>query len=181
MTAAEIFAIPGAKRFWPTIERVEDYIKIKKEQKAKNGGKDIKDVWAKRQSGSGSFSLNIFIYQCLLARFAYKLYTKSGRLTYSAINNGPNVLCSQPPEWMITSLIVSKMFPQNIVFISALVHAWYLWLSCPLSKFKLSGLGCVLSNLQFHLIFNCFLWRDLRPHLRCSGYGFANHRMKPKI
>lgn len=44
MTAAEIFAIPGAKRFWPTIERVEDYIKIKKEQKAKNGGKDIKDV-----------------------------------------------------------------------------------------------------------------------------------------
>ena len=62
MTAAEIFAIPGAKRFWPTIERVEDYIKIKKEQKAKNGGKDIKDVWAKRQSGSGSFSLNMFAY-----------------------------------------------------------------------------------------------------------------------
>lgn len=44
MTAAEILAIPGAKKFFPTLERAEAYIKIKKEEKAKNGGKDIKDV-----------------------------------------------------------------------------------------------------------------------------------------
>ena len=44
MSAAEILAIPGAKKYWSTVSQVEEYIRIMKEQKAKNGGKDYKDI-----------------------------------------------------------------------------------------------------------------------------------------
>jgi hypothetical protein len=43
MTAAEILKVPGAKKYWATIEQVEMYIKRMKEQKAANGGKDCMD------------------------------------------------------------------------------------------------------------------------------------------
>jgi hypothetical protein len=44
MNASDILAIPGAKKYWSTIEEVEEYIKEMADQKAKNGGKDIKDA-----------------------------------------------------------------------------------------------------------------------------------------
>jgi hypothetical protein len=44
MSAAEILAIPGARKYWSSVDQVEEYIKVMKEQKTKNGGKDIKDV-----------------------------------------------------------------------------------------------------------------------------------------
>ena len=44
MSATEILAIPGARKYWSKIERVEKYIKEMNEEKARNGGKDIKDV-----------------------------------------------------------------------------------------------------------------------------------------
>ena len=43
MSASDILSIPGAKKYWSTIEEVEEYIKEMADQKAKNGGKDIKD------------------------------------------------------------------------------------------------------------------------------------------
>jgi hypothetical protein len=44
MSAADILAIPDASKYWSTIQEVERYIKLMNEEKAKNGGKDIKDV-----------------------------------------------------------------------------------------------------------------------------------------
>ena len=43
MSAADILAIPDAKKYWSTIEEVERYIELMNKEKAKNGGKDIKD------------------------------------------------------------------------------------------------------------------------------------------
>jgi len=43
MSAADILAIPDAKKYWSTVKDVEEYIKEMADQKAKNGGKDIKD------------------------------------------------------------------------------------------------------------------------------------------
>lgn len=44
MSAADILAIPGARKYWSTPEQVEVYIKAMNEQKARHGGKDKKDV-----------------------------------------------------------------------------------------------------------------------------------------
>ncbi|CAA7258990.1 unnamed protein product [Cyclocybe aegerita] len=41
MTAAEIFAIPGAKKYWSTTADVEVYIAKMAAEKAKYGGEDI--------------------------------------------------------------------------------------------------------------------------------------------
>jgi hypothetical protein len=43
-TAEEILRIPGAREYWNSVSDVEKYIKEMAEQKAKSGGKDIKDV-----------------------------------------------------------------------------------------------------------------------------------------
>ena len=45
MSAAEMLALPGACKYWSTIEQAEEYIQEMKEQKAKNGGKDIIDMY----------------------------------------------------------------------------------------------------------------------------------------
>ena len=43
MSAADILAIPYAKKYRSTITEVERYIELMNKEKAKNGGKDIKD------------------------------------------------------------------------------------------------------------------------------------------
>jgi len=43
MSAADILAIPDAKNYWSTVKDVKEYIKEMADQKAKYGGKDIKD------------------------------------------------------------------------------------------------------------------------------------------
>ena len=41
MSAEEIFAIPGAKRRWASIEQVEQYIQRKNEEREKYGGEGL--------------------------------------------------------------------------------------------------------------------------------------------
>lgn len=43
MSATEILAIPDARKYWSTLEQVEEYIKRMNDLKLKYGGKDIKD------------------------------------------------------------------------------------------------------------------------------------------
>ncbi|KAF8966087.1 hypothetical protein BDZ97DRAFT_1756795 [Flammula alnicola] len=43
MSAAEILAIPDAKKYWSTTEEVEKYIRAMAAEKAKYGGQDIED------------------------------------------------------------------------------------------------------------------------------------------
>jgi len=44
MTAEEILRVPGAREYWNSVSDVQEYIKEMAEQKARSGGKDIKDV-----------------------------------------------------------------------------------------------------------------------------------------
>ncbi|KIM35475.1 hypothetical protein M413DRAFT_348846 [Hebeloma cylindrosporum] len=44
MTAEEILAVPGAKKYWSTTAKVEKYIKEMAAEKAKYGGRDWKDA-----------------------------------------------------------------------------------------------------------------------------------------
>ncbi|KIM37925.1 hypothetical protein M413DRAFT_448189 [Hebeloma cylindrosporum] len=51
MSASDILAIPDAKKYWSTVEQVELYIREMAAQKAKYGGKDVKDqLEAKRKA-----------------------------------------------------------------------------------------------------------------------------------
>ena len=50
MSGAEIFAIRGARKYWVNVEDVEEYIKKKAAQKAKNGGKDYMDAIAELEA-----------------------------------------------------------------------------------------------------------------------------------
>ena len=43
MSPAEILAVPGAWKYWSTVEDVEEYIKEMEKEKAENGGKDYMD------------------------------------------------------------------------------------------------------------------------------------------
>ena len=53
MSAAEVFAIRGAKKYWVDVEDVEKYIKKKAAQKAKNGGKDWMDAMEEKKGAFG--------------------------------------------------------------------------------------------------------------------------------
>ena len=59
MSAAKILVVPGAWKYWSTIEVVEKYIKETEKEKAESGGKDFMDALADydraRQSGSVYF------------------------------------------------------------------------------------------------------------------------------
>ena len=65
MSAAEIFAIRGAKKYWVNVEDVEKYIEKKAALKAKNGGRDYMDAVKEREAKKGASGCATFIYQCL--------------------------------------------------------------------------------------------------------------------
>lgn len=44
MSAEEIFAIPGAKKYWRTIEEVKQYMEEKAVEKKASNGKDLIDL-----------------------------------------------------------------------------------------------------------------------------------------
>ena len=77
MSPAEILAVPGAWKYWSTIEDVERYIKEMEKQKARSGGKDFMDALADyeraKQNGSVYF-IQIFI----------SAYTITGRKSRSS-------------------------------------------------------------------------------------------------
>ena len=54
MSAAEIFAIRNAKKYWADVEDVEKYIKKMAVRKAKNGGKDWMDAMKELEAKKGA-------------------------------------------------------------------------------------------------------------------------------
>ena len=65
MSAAEIFAIPGAKKYWVNVEDVEKYIKKMADEKAKHGGKDWMDAMEEPEAKKGESGCVIQIHHPL--------------------------------------------------------------------------------------------------------------------
>jgi hypothetical protein len=66
MSAAEIFAIRGAKKYWVDVEDVEKYIKKKADEKAENGGKDWMDAMEELEAKKGVSGCVIQIHLSVL-------------------------------------------------------------------------------------------------------------------